>query len=169
MKTKIEKMTYENRHGQIVTLETMPNGRTRRRVQLPDLGPSLTAQADKDRVDLNKIMKKYFNNSLRNIPLTIDDNWGVDTTSITDYQSALDSVLKAQENFFQIPAEIRKRFDNDPQKFIEFISDSNNYDEAIKLGFIESSKASSYLEAQKQKSIPPQAPLLNSDAPKKAD
>ncbi len=43
-------------------------------------------------------------------------------------------MIEAQENFMRLPANIRKRFDNDPAQLIEFINDPNNLDEAINIG-----------------------------------
>ena len=38
-----------------------------------------------------------------------------------------------------IPSDIRKQFDNNPGKFYEFVSNPDNKDELIKMGFIEQS------------------------------
>ena len=36
----------------------------------------------------------------------------------------------------QFPADVRSKFDNDPVKFVGFLEDSQNYDEALKLGIV---------------------------------
>lgn len=41
-----------------------------------------------------------------------------------------------------LPAKVRSRFENDPQKFLEFCSDPKNRDEAVSLGLIMSAPAS---------------------------
>ena len=46
-------------------------------------------------------------------------------------------VIEAQENFSELPAHIRKRFGNDPEQFLDFVTDENNKDEAIRLGMLD--------------------------------
>ena len=41
---------------------------------------------------------------------------------------------RALESFDLLPPEIRERFNNDPRKFFEFVTDVNNQDEIIKMG-----------------------------------
>jgi hypothetical protein len=43
-------------------------------------------------------------------------------------------IRQAQEEFMRVPGEIRARFNNDPQQFMEFLEDDRNVDEAVKLG-----------------------------------
>lgn len=53
---------------------------------------------------------------------------------VPDFRSALDLVREADEAFMQMHADVRKRFDHDPVKFVEFVSDPKNVDECRKLG-----------------------------------
>lgn len=59
-----------------------------------------------------------------------------DFSSIQDYREMLDTVRYAQEAFAILPAEMRKRFDNDPSQLLDFVQDPNNYDEGVKLGLL---------------------------------
>jgi len=59
-----------------------------------------------------------------------------DFTSVTDFQSAMDLILKSQQTFMEMPADVRTRFDNDPHRFLDFVSDTANRDEARKLGLL---------------------------------
>lgn len=95
------------------------------------------------------------NNILRNFERTgmLPDSRGqaqyLDVSELTDYQSALNSVLYAQEAFDSLPAKVRERFANDPALLVDFVLDSNNRDECERLGLIErksSSDASSVAE-----------------------
>lgn len=98
--------------------------------------PSMTQQHFKDECDINSIVKKYA------VTGQVDSNiirqgTYADVSEIPDYQAALAIVQDADERFMSLPAEVRKRFDNDPGSVLQFLSDANNRDEAIKLGFID--------------------------------
>lgn len=113
--------------------------RTRIKTETP--GKKIVQQHLKDRTDINKIMAKYQKTGL--IEWTRKDpgnaNYG-DFSEVTDYQTALQQVMEAQEAFMTLPASTRKRFGNDPGQFLEFMSDDKNKEEAIKLGLIEPPK-----------------------------
>jgi phage internal scaffolding protein len=59
-----------------------------------------------------------------------------DMTDLPDYQTALQTVITAQTTFDTIPSNVRHRFDNNPQTFIDFMADPANTDEAVKLGLM---------------------------------
>lgn len=108
---------------------------TRRRVQLICEGKSLTEQSHKNEVNINKIMAKYkktgFINRTNKVPL-----FG-DFTTANDFQTIQNKLAKANSDFMSLPAEYRKRFDNDPAKLIEFINNPENAEECFQMGLIE--------------------------------
>lgn len=59
-----------------------------------------------------------------------------DFTGIFDFQTAQNAVRHAIEQFMELPAKMRARFDNSPQKLLEFLDDADNRDQAIALGLI---------------------------------
>lgn len=59
-----------------------------------------------------------------------------DFSGIFDFQTAMNTIKQAKDEFMSLPAKIRTRFGNDPAQLLEFVQDDNNRDEAIKLGFI---------------------------------
>lgn len=59
-----------------------------------------------------------------------------DFTDANDFQSSMDLIVKARESFDAMPAKVRTRFDNDPGKFIAFVSDDANFDEAVSFGLV---------------------------------
>lgn len=63
-----------------------------------------------------------------------------DFTGIFDFQTAQNAVANAREQFMSLPAKLRGRFDNDPQKLLEFLSDDSNRKEAEFLGLVEPKK-----------------------------
>ena len=54
--------------------------------------------------------------------------------SVQDFQTAQDIILRANEQFASLPSKVRARFDNDPAKLLEFVSNKDNLDEAVRLG-----------------------------------
>jgi len=96
--------------------------------------PTLAQQNFKDESDINYIVRQFgLTGELPSQPLS--PQYG-DFTGVLDYHSAVNAVLAAQDNFMELPAQMRSRFDNDPAKLIDFLGDENNREEAIKLGLV---------------------------------
>lgn len=95
---------------------------------------SLTQQNQKEESDINNIVRKF--GLTGQLPSNLRVPQYGDFSDITDYQSALNAVMKADEAFFKLPAQIRSRFENDPEQFVEFCLDDNNRAEAEKLGLV---------------------------------
>lgn len=103
-------------------------------------GPSLTVQSDRDGCDINKIIDKFKKTGMIE---RINRNPGIytDLTVLPDYMESLNVVARANEAFAELSAKLRERFNNDPARMLEFLSDENNRDEAIKLGLIKKPEA----------------------------
>ena len=96
---------------------------------------SLAQQHQRDECDINYILKQF--NVTGVLPQSpVSPKYG-DFTGIGDYQTALNRVIAADEEFMSLPAQLRARFDNDAANLIEFLNDENNRDEAIELGLVE--------------------------------
>lgn len=117
--------------GKIETLRE--NGSVR--VKFMCESPSLTIQSAKDDCDINKLISRYKKSGV--LPPVAKGNamYG-DFSQVTDYRSALTSVMAAQEGFASLSSELRRYFDNDPAKLLMFIADSANREKAIELGLI---------------------------------
>jgi phage internal scaffolding protein len=99
---------------------------------------TLTQQHFKDECDINNILRQFNVTGL--LPEnTLSPRYG-DFTGIGDYHTALNRVIAAEDEFMALPAQIRSRFDNDPANLIEFLENSDNKDEAIKLGLVNSTE-----------------------------
>lgn len=59
-----------------------------------------------------------------------------DFTSVHDFHTAQNILAESTQLFEQLPAQLRKRFENDPGQMLEFLGDENNREEAIKLGLV---------------------------------
>lgn len=97
--------------------------------------PSLAQQQFRDECDINVILERF--NVTGQLPVVpLSPEFG-DFTGISDYQSALNSVLDAQEAFDSLPARVRERFANDPAAFVDFCLDEANRPELKALGLLE--------------------------------
>lgn len=94
--------------------------------------PSKTVQSQKDEADINVIMRKF--GQTGHLPVNIRPVVLGDFDGIFDFQTAMNAVRDAQMAFGALDADLRARFNNDPQRFVEFCSDANNLDEMRKLG-----------------------------------
>lgn len=104
-------------------------------------GDDMAQQQFKDQSDVNNIMKKYrgLGYSYNSLPEPSAGRY-VDLVDLPSYEDSLKIVIQAEETFMSLPAEIRDRFHNDPNKLIKFLADENNNDEAIKLGLVNPKK-----------------------------
>lgn len=98
--------------------------------------PSRTKQGPAAECEINKIMAKYHKTGL----IThVNTRTGVfmDCSNIGSYQECVERIQNANDAFYTLPATMRERFDNNPGKLIEFLQDSKNVDEAVKLGIVQ--------------------------------
>lgn len=95
--------------------------------------PSRTEKSHRQKCNINTIMAKAKHGIVT--PTRQGGVYG-DFSNVPDFQTALQRVTDAQRDFEALPAEIRKRFRNDPAELIAFVSDESNRDEAIAIGLI---------------------------------
>lgn len=97
------------------------------------VGESRTSQEFKEECDINTIINRFGIGD----PAIVAQNWttNVDITEATsDFQSAMNALVEAADQFNSLPARVRSRFDNDPAMFVDFVSDPSNVEEMIALG-----------------------------------
>lgn len=95
---------------------------------------SLAVQSAKEECDINTIVHRF--GLTGELPAEVSVPRSGDFTEITDYKSAMDAIKKADSGFMELPPQLRSKFDNDPQKLLEFMEDGRNYDEAVRLGLV---------------------------------
>jgi len=61
-----------------------------------------------------------------------------DFSTAPDYFEAQQLLLRARSQFESLPANVRRRFDNDPSKLLAFVGDRSNLAEARELGLLKS-------------------------------
>ena len=106
---------------------------TRERTVTRFTQPSMAQQQFKEECDINNIMAKYQKSGLVTHVAKYQGKYD-DFTVLPDFKTALDTMNEAQEMFLTIPSEIRREFDNDPGKFVEFATDPDNLDELREMG-----------------------------------
>lgn len=113
--------------------------RERPRLVLHTGSETPTKQEFKDECDINVLMKRYQKTGLfpqhpGSVPRYVSN------IGMPDYQDSLNIVMKAESEFAGLNSELRKRFDNDPAKFLAFVNDEANAEELVKLGLREAPK-----------------------------
>lgn len=93
---------------------------------------SKTQQQFAEEVDINTIVERF--RVTGEMPPAVNFPQPQEFAETFDFQTAMNVIRQAQESFMELPAKARARFDNNPQKFMEFMNDAENQDEAIKLG-----------------------------------
>lgn len=94
--------------------------------------PSMTQQSDKDDCDINIIMKKFGHTG--SFPQRTDQPEYGDYLEADDYRTGLDRINAANEMFMELDPTIRKEFENDAAKFLEFVHNPENIDKMIEMG-----------------------------------
>nr|AVQ10258.1 portal protein [Gokushovirinae environmental samples] len=105
-------------------------------------GVSMTRQEFTEECDINAIMARYEKHGVW--PMKPNDYvpMYVDFTTMPDnLQSAMLQMMDAEEAFMRLPAVVRKEFDNDPLRFVEYASDGNNIEQLRAWGLAEPEKA----------------------------
>jgi len=93
---------------------------------------SLTQQQFKEESDINTIVDRFMKTGHLPEPASMPQY--VDYEGVFDFQSAMNVVRQADENFMRMDAKVRARFHNSPQEFLEFFANPDNADEAVRLG-----------------------------------
>lgn len=103
--------------------------------------PSLTIQSEKDACDINMIVAKCRKTGMMTNVRTDQLRYG-DFSSAVDYHDSVLRAQEAQDAFMSLPADIRKRFSNDPGQLIDFLANEANRQEAVDLGIVAAPQAS---------------------------
>lgn len=94
---------------------------------------SLAQQSFKEECDINVIVKRF--GLTGTMPESVRTPVYADFTDmVTDYHSAMELVLRADEAFMSLPAAVRVTFNNDAGAFVDFCSDANNAEKMRELG-----------------------------------
>lgn len=95
---------------------------------------TLTEQCHRDEVKIQNIMKRHRTTGLVS-HLSKQHGFYADMSSAPDFYTAQTVIAQTKSMFEEIPAKIRKDFDNDPGKFLDFIQNPDNKDQMAEYGF----------------------------------
>lgn len=100
--------------------------------------PSRAQQHFKDECDINNIIARFTKTGV--LPqIATNFDFG-DASEVPSYQEAMNFIIDAQDRFMELPAKVRKEFENDPGQFLSFVDsldDPENYARAVALGLAE--------------------------------
>jgi len=97
--------------------------------------PSMTKESYAKDADINVIVSRFLKTG--ELPSNLKDNgWTSQdfTSAPEDYQTALNLVNAARDQFLTLPAKLRDRFHNDPHKLELWLSDPANLEDSYKFG-----------------------------------
>jgi len=100
--------------------------------------PSMARQEFADDADINTIMKRYEVTGV--VPSHGREPFYGDFADLPDFMEAQRIIMEANSAFESLPARVRREFDNDPSKFVEFASDEKNVDQMREWGLAEPAK-----------------------------
>lgn len=103
-------------------------------VEYTDNLPDMCQQHFKEECDINNILKKF---TLTGLLPNVGPGVYADITEDVDYRTALETIMNADEMFSQLPSTIRKEFDNDPAKYLDFVHNPANLERGIELGIFQ--------------------------------
>lgn len=93
-------------------------------------GPSMTRQEFAADCDINNLMERYQNQDIGAIMRASQEPVYVDFTDMpSDLMSTLQLAQDAENAFMTLPAAVRREFDNDAVRFVDFASDPTNLDQ----------------------------------------
>lgn len=120
---------------------------------------SKTHQSFAKDADINNIMSRYAKTGVLVDPLKVDlgrqPHFG-DFSDIADFNTLVNRVQQAQDDFMTLPALVRRRFNNNVQECIEFIADPANLKEAVAMKLL----PDSMLPKEPEVVPPAQAPAV---------
>lgn len=95
---------------------------------------SRTQQNLKEETDINFIVNKYHQRVMESHEKMFHGEYG--NFQEIDYHEAMNTCVEAQQMFDSLPSKTRKRFDNDPGDFLEFVADEKNHAEMREMGLM---------------------------------
>nr|WAE43468.1 MAG: internal scaffolding protein [Microviridae sp.] len=112
---------------------TTANPPTDKPTSYPILGNRTQQQFLQD-CDINVIIARYHKTGV--LPERAGQPFFGNFTNGTDFTERQNEIAEANAAFNMLPGWVRKRFQNNPANLLQFLSDEENRDEAIKLGLI---------------------------------
>ena len=93
---------------------------------------SRTKQAHAKEADINYIMRKYLKTGLIEHSRKHQPDYGFATSE--DFHTSMNIITKANSMFEELPSQIRAKFENKPEQFLDFVNNEKNVPEMVELG-----------------------------------
>lgn len=135
----------------------------RKRLQKSFTGESRTRQSFNAETNINNIMSRFEKTGIIEHLNQHNGTYG-DFSTVSDYHSALNQVIEAQDSFNSLPSKIRAKFNNDPGKFLDFMTNPDNLEELQQMGLIPKNNASEQVEADMGESTSEAGKSVQDDA-----
>ena len=104
------------------------------RVMIKPDTDTIVEQSHKKAVDINTIVAKIQQGGMA--PIARGTPLYGDFTGVENYHAVQNKLIRTNNQFQELPAEIKKRFNQDPGELIEFLADPANQEEAQELGLL---------------------------------
>lgn len=95
--------------------------------------PSMTFQSAAPECDIYNILNQFNTTGIVTHVASGTPQY-TDVSEVPDYQAAMEVIMTAEEQFSALPSHVRREFDNDPGKMLEFIQNPDNYERGVELG-----------------------------------
>lgn len=96
----------------------------------------ITQQSGREDADINVIIERAKRGAVPPVGRSAAPMYGDFTEVPTDLRDVLVMVKRADDLFMSLDPFVRRRFNNDPAEMLDFLNDSRNRDEAVKLGLV---------------------------------
>lgn len=96
--------------------------------------PSLAKQSFVEECDINTIVRRFGVSG--QLPVGVRTPSYADFEAVFDFHSAMIAIAQAGEAFDKMPGDVRARFHNSPQEFLEFCETEGNREEMRRLGLV---------------------------------
>ena len=98
-------------------------------------GESMTQEHFREETEILNIIRRHDRNGVIDHINKGSAIYG-DFSEITDYRDMIHKLREADSAFAQVPSDVRKRFENDPAKFFNFVTDESNHEALAEMGLV---------------------------------
>lgn len=99
-------------------------------------------------LDINAIIARYRKTGI--LPVNNRTPTYGDFSAVEDFLQAQNTYLRAKQQFDALPARLRSQLQNDPARFLDWITKDENREEAVKLGLIKAPAGAEPARSDKQ-------------------
>lgn len=126
-----ENGNYKLKKGKNI-IKVIDGTKERKKVIIHTGDDSIVQKDMQDETDIKNILKKYGRTGV--LPIMQDEALYGDFSSVPDFQEAQNIIIRAEQQFNMLDSDLRKKFDNSPEKFLQFCTDEKNLEEMRELG-----------------------------------